>query len=884
MFNLNTAIAAWRRTLEHQHVFRRTDLDELEAHVCDHVEGLIKEGWSEEEAFRRAMLEVGDFGTTEQEYTKIYARKTRHAHGLGTYLGIQIAMFTNYVKIAWRNLLRHKGYTSINIAGLAVGVACCVFILLYVHDELRYDRFHEHAADTYRLVDGMRFGEAFSPSAITPSGWSEELAATFPEVVAATRFKSASRSSPLIRYQDQQFYERRIIEADSNFFEVFTYAWAQGNPQIALANPYSVVITEATAQKYFGAANPLGEVLELVNGRGRSIEHEVTGVLKNMPTATSFPFDFVFPARNTDPNREWTHTFVQLEAGYDPEAFEPKLATFLQERYGDAPYAPRQTLAPILQPLASIHLHSNLQFEYQPNSDVAYVYMLLAIALFIIGIASINYMNLATARSAHRAREVGVRKAMGAHRKQVVQQFLGESVLITFLALVVAALLIVVFIASFNTLAGKTLVLAEIPVGFWVIGGLIVTVGLGLGGGIYPAFFLSSFDPVRVLKGSGGTGQRQAEQLRKGLVVVQFAVTLVMLIGTAVVYDQLHYLQNKRLGFDTEQIVAVTARSPSVKQQGDAFKAALATHPNVLSASFAQVLPGKREQMASMVYQFENESETNIVRTFAVDHDFIETMGMVVVGGRAFSRAFGSDSSAFILNQAAVDFLGWDEPLGRRVQEVNMGWDGRVVGVVQDFHFTSLQHTIEPAVIHVLPPMWYNELAVRIRPENIAETLAHLEATWKQFAPDQPFAYTFLNASFDALYQNEERLGRVFGAFAGLALLVACLGLFALASFMAERRVKEIGVRKVLGASATQVVGLLSKDFIKLVCLAIAIGLPLAYVVMHQWLNAFAYRTDISPTLFVLASVGALLVALLTVSYQALKAAFLNPAQALRHE
>jgi len=784
-------------------------------------------------------------------------------------------MFKNYLKIAMRNLLRRKAFSVINIAGLAIGIACCLFILLYVQDELSYERFHKNAKRIYRLVDDQSFAGQFVTSAALPPAWASLLMDQLPEVENAVRIRSLDLASPLIVYGEKRFYENAVWWIDSTFFQVFNFEFLEGRAEQALSAPDAVVITEKVAKKYFGDETALGKAL--VYNDEKTVQ--VAGVIKKRHD-THLKFDFALQIPSIQ-SRWWVRTYLLLRESASPAELEKKLAGFLKDNYqGQDATSFRYT--PQLQPLTDIHLHSNVQAELGPNGNIAYVYIFLAIAFLILLVACINFMNLATARSAQRAREVGMRKVLGAHRWQLAWQFLSESVLTALIAMLLALLLVELVLPVFNASTGKALHFDYLDnrLTFLVLLGIVLLVSLLAGS--YPAFFLSAFQPVKVLKGKFATGA-QGTLLRKGLVVAQFAISIIMLIGTGVVYDQLEYVKNKRLGFNKEHVIAVSSRAPEINRRCEALKAELLQNPKIVSIAFAQGLPGRR--ITSFRYTMPgNREEEKLMTAFAVDHDFIKTLGIKIVAGRDFSKEFGADSTAFILNEAAVQALGWEDSLGRQIGVTYFNKMGTVAGVAKDFHFASLHQTIEPAVLQVMPPGFFAVMAVRVRGDHLPETLAFLESRWKQSAPNHPFEYYFLDKDFDSLYRSEERLGQLFGYFSLLAILVACLGLFGLAAYAAEQRTKEIGVRKVLGVSVAGIISLLSNDFVKLVAFANVIAWPMAYFAMNLWLQDFAYRIDLGWRVFVLAGGLALMIALLTVSTQAIKAALANPVDSLRYE
>jgi putative ABC transport system permease protein len=802
-------------------------------------------------------------------------------------------MLKNYFTIALRNLRKQKGYAFINIIGLAVGIACCILILLFVRDELSYDRFHEHADRLYRVyLEGTVAGSELK-APITPAPMAAALVDEYPEVENATRLFDLSGQT-LVRQGDRQFIEENVLFADSTFFALFTVPLLEGDPATALAEPRTLVLTEETARKYFPDGNALGQTLTL----GDTTDYRVTGVTKGLPANAHFHFDLLAsmtgfgPAENTFWVSNNFRTYVLLQADYDPAALEakfpdlmrkyagPQLQQFMGQTY-DEFVGSGNRLDYALQAVPAIHLHSHLDFEMEPNGNIAYVYLFSAIALFILLIACINFMNLATARSAGRAKEVGLRKVMGSNRTQLIRQFLSESVLLAFIALAVAVVLVLLLLQPFNGLTGK-----EIGFGFLAHPLILLTlVGLALGVGLlagsYPAFFLSSFRPVAVLKGTFHASSAGV-WLRRGLVVFQFAISIALIAGTLVVFNQMRYVREKALGLDQEHVV-VLKRTNELDQQTEAFKEALRDHPGIIQAASTTTLPGGIFGQTAIRPEGAGSDVNYLASPMAADHDFVETLGIEMAAGRDFDRAFATDSAAFVINEAAARKLGWDDPIGKRLTFLGANQTGEVIGVMTDFHFASLHQEIGPVVVALsADPLPF--IAVRIRPDDVASNLAFLEQQWHAFAPDQPFEYSFLDEDFDALYRADRRLGQIFTLFALLAVVIACLGLFGLAAFTAEQRTKEIGVRKVLGASVSSIVLLLSKEFARLVVFALLVAVPIAYFGMDRWLQDFAYRTGIGAWVFVLAGGLALGIALLTVSYHALRAALVDPVRSLRYE
>ena len=796
-------------------------------------------------------------------------------------------MIKNYLKIALRNLRRHPAYAFINVTGLAVGMACCLLILLFVRDELSYDRHHENADRIYRIVSD--WGDFSVPSTNPPV--INRLGPDFPDVtIALLRSFDAQ-----VRFEDLTFHEERLYFANPKVFEVFDIPVVRGNAETMLTEPGKVALTEETARKYFGDGDPVGQVILVDN----QFEVEVVGVVEAMPEQSHFHYDFLVPWATLDllidfsNSMSWGNnsyfTYLLLPEGYAPETLETQLPAFIERHAGDNWNGAELSL----QALTDIHLRSHHNAELEPNSNVAYIYIFSIIAVFILLVACVNFMNLATARSAERAKEVGVRKVVGARRGQLVQQFLAESILLAGLALVLSVMLTAATLPAFRALSGKSIALSILDDGFTLMAFLGIALLVGIVSGSYPAFVLSAFRPVAVLK-SGYQGRGRGALLRKGLVVFQFVTSVCLIVGTMVVYNQLDYLREANLGFDKEQVVTIPLPNDALAGQYVPFKDALLQRSDVLNVTIAseglpsELLNGSGTRLEGVR---PDDPEARVpTRTVAVGHDFFETLGVPMQTGRSFSLDFPADSGAFILNATAARMLqetfpeqiaSVDEAVGQTIRLG--GRTGPLVGITEDFNMSSLHEAIEP-IIFFFNPNWYDHYLTRIQPGNFSATVAALGDTWAQFYPDWPFEFHFADQGFDAQYRAEERLGQIFTTFAILAIAIACLGLFGLASFTAQQRTKEIGVRKVLGASVGSIVVLLSKEFTKLVGIAFVVAVPIAYFAMDRWLQDFAYRVDIPVEVFVVAGLAALGIAWLTVSYQSIKSALTNPVESLRYE
>jgi len=789
-------------------------------------------------------------------------------------------MLKNYFKIALRNLLRHKGYSSINIFGLAMGMACCFLIALYVLDELSYDRFYEKADRIFRIGTDEWNGDKLESDAGSPVPLGPALKAEFPEISEVVRFWQAFR--PVIRYQDKIFREELFYFTDAPAFEVFSFELLRGDRRTALASPRTVILTESAAKKYFGEEDPLGKVLSYRGYPAGELELAVTGIVRDLPANTHIDFHFLAALEGVTTEKDnWGSskpiwTYALLPPRYPAAMLESKLPAFVERHY-NANY--KRVLH--LEPITGIHLHSRFDGGFKPKSDVAHVYLLSAIAFFILLIGCINFMNLATARSLTRAKEVGMRKMLGACRPQLIKQFLSEAILLSVVALFLALVMVETLLPVCKNLSGKSLSLADFGGAYLLLALCATVLFVGVLAGSYPAFFLSGLQPAAVLK---GRFTASGAPIRKGLVVFQFVISTVLIVGTLVVYRQLEFVRHKNLGITQDQIV-VLPHSPAAEPM----TAALLQHPKVKNVSVSQRVPVNTINDDTRTIRLEGNDTPFSVHSYVIDEAFLATYDVPLVAGRMLDKNFPEGETPFLLNETAAKQLGWrsnEEALGKRLRWSGTYKLGRIVGVVRDFHLASLHEEIAPMVLLTIPDekWWRTFISVRLASADINATLKFLETTWRQFTPDGAFEYFFIADSFAQLHRADQRMGEIIGYFAALAILIACLGLFGLASFMAEQRTKEIGVRKVLGASVQQIIVLLSKDFTKLVAVAFIIAAPLAYFAMQRWLQDFAYRTALSPAVFVLAGLLALLIAWLTVSYQAIKAALTNPVQALRYE
>ena len=800
-------------------------------------------------------------------------------------------MFRNYLKIAFRNLLKYRAYSFINILGLAVGITACMMILLYVNDELSYDTYNVKAERIYRFYGRAHMQGREFKMAVTPAPAGATLVHDYPEVVQYTRLLPASNM--LIRYKDNVFNETRFFWADSTVFDVFTIPFTEGNPKTALNQPHTVVLTESLAKKYFGNEDPLNKIMNFEDGTA----YTVSGVVKDCPSNSHFHYDIFASMASIEAGKSnfWInnnfYTYIVLKKGASASKLQAKFPALVKKYAGPQIYQglgitfedwekKGNAYQFFLQPLTSIHLHSHLNNELEANSDIKYVYIFSIIAVFILLIACINFMNLSTARSITRSKEVGVRKVLGSNKSQLVKQFLIESFLLTFISILIAVLLVEIFLPLFNNLADKNLhtnyfhSLVAIPA---LIAAIII---VGLISGSYPAFFLSSFQPSKVLKGKA-TGSK-GSWLRSGLVIFQFSISIILFIGTMIIYNQMKYIQDANLGFNKEHVLVVQ-RAWALENHAETFKDELIKNPHIINATNTNDLPGR--VFSETVFKLENApvSQQFLMGLITTDGNFAKTMGIDLTEGRYFSKNNPSDSVAVVLNESAVKTFNIKDPIGKRIIFAGQNLTCNIIGVVKDFHLRSLHQKIEPLVIYYRSGQT-NYLPIRISSNDISGTISAIKNEWKKFVPNKPFEYFFLDEDLNRLYHSDQKTGEILTSFSLLAISIACLGLFGLAAFTTERRTKEIGIRKALGASVLNVIFILSKEFTKWVLIANIIAWPVAYFFMNKWLQDFAYRINVSIWIFILSGIIALFIALLTVISHAIKAARANPVKSLRYE
>lgn len=795
-------------------------------------------------------------------------------------------MLRNLIKIAFRNLLKDKAYSAINILGLTIGITCSLFLLMYIMDEMSYDKYHAKAENIYRITTDVKEPDNAFTWRITQRPLAAEIRHNYPEVLNSVRFDNTARR--LYRNGDLQFYEDGIYLTDSTVFDMFSYEFIAGDPSSALDEPFSLVLTESTAKKYF--ADPSEAINQtLINDQNETFR--ITGVIRDVPRNSHFRFDGLMSSSSrAQYTGSWgnfgTTTYIELPEGYDPAKMQPVFDKIVAEHVSPVFDQYGVKVKYNLQPILSIHLYSKIADEVSEGGDISYIYIFSAVAIFMILIACINYMNLATARSAGRAKEVGLRKVMGSARAQLIAQFLTESVVVTIIALMISLALIYLTLPFFNTLANKQLPFSyvlETPVLLSLLGLIVFT---GIIGGSYPAFYLSGFSPLSVLKGrlasKGGS-----LLFRKALVVTQFALSIFMLISTLVVFDQLNYLRDKDLGFNKENVVRMDVNGRVTQPQMNELTAALRRVESVISIGRADTSPGRG--IAKGIFKVEDAEGKMVDRgvdLYGADYDYLDAMGMKVVLGRGFSKDNPGDTSfAVIVNESMVSRMGWKDPIGKRfAADGDNTFNRQVVGVIKDYNQNSLYDEIEPLMILLDPNP--HTVFVRLGAGDQRVAINELEKQWKQVFPDQPFEFAFLDADLDSQYQADEKRSQIFTAFSGLTILIACLGLLGLAAYTTERRTKEIGVRKVIGAGVNGLVLLVSKEFFVLVALGTMLAFPAAWFFTDRWLQNFAYRIQLGDEwgTFVISALMAFVITMITVGYHVVRAAVSNPVNALRNE
>jgi putative ABC transport system permease protein len=803
-----------------------------------------------------------------------------------------IGMFKSYIIIGWRNLLKKKGYSAINIFGLGIGIASCMLIFMYVQYERSFDKYHEKGDRIYRVIHGgkQQALDAYWVWNNAPIG--PALAANFPEIDKVLQF--SGRSDILLTYGEKIYQEEDVFFMDSTAFEVFSWNLVKGNPKTALAAPYSIVLTESMAKKYFGDEDPLGKSLKGTDspGRANAGDYLVTGVMEDVPANSHFSFDALLSLstfRKSIPEifTNWGYvdfyTYFLVNDNFDRVKFEQKLPESIDRQMND----PKHTYVVRIEPLKDVYLGTVAQRQPGETGSLANLYVFSIIGLFILVIAMINFMNLSTARSMERSKEVGIRKSIGAGRKSLISQFLSESLIIVYLAMALAIILVSLTLPAMNDITGRTLVIQNFttPRNMAVLAGISLVIAVIAGS--YPSFVLSAFNPVVVLKGLSKSG-KSGVMLRRALVVFQFSLSIALIAGTMIVYSQMSHILNKDMGFDKERMLILDYNyDEQVNRQREALKTEMEAKADILSAAFSRSVPGSYYPNAGTEIQ-SPEGDKKVMNgqpIFQVGMDFIDHFGLKLVAGRSYSREFPADTiGGLVINETMAKQYGYTNPediIGKKYSQ--WGREGEIIGVVKDFNFTSLHRRIEPLSMP-LEPFACRYLSLKVKTSDMAATIEEVHQIWNRFAPHRPFLYSFLDEDFAAQYQKDFNFRKLFTTFSGLAIFIACLGLLGLATYTAELKTKEIGIRKVLGANIASIVSMLSKDFVILVVISMVIATPVAWYAMNKWLEDFAYHIDIQFWIFILAGAAALIVAVLTISYQAINAALANPVKALRSE
>jgi putative ABC transport system permease protein len=798
-------------------------------------------------------------------------------------------MLSNLLKISIRNILKDKAYSLINVLGLTIGITCSLFLFMYILNELSYDRFHKNGENIYRIVSNVKEPDNAFTWAITQMPLGEEIRDNYPEVVNTARFFSMQRD--LFKVGDKEFYESNFLFADSNVFDMFTYEFIAGDPQTALDAPLSIVLTESVAKKYF--SDPAGALNQSIRANRRQEDFKITGIIRDVPLNSHFRFDALI-SRNSRAQFQgnWGNfgvtTYVQLPDGYDLNKMQVSLDKIAKEKVNPAFAEVGVKVQYALQRITDIHLHSKIQDEAEAGGDISYIYVFGAVAAFMLIIACINYMNLATARSANRAKEVGLRKVMGSQRGQLMAQFITESVLVALAALLISLLLIYLLLPSFNTLSNKQLpfsYLLQPPVAFGLMAIVFVT---GILGGSYPAFYLSGFSPVQVLKGKL-SAKGGSQIFRKSLVVVQFGLSIFMLVSTLIVFDQLQFLREKDLGFDKENVVRLNLSNREMQKKGEVLATRLRQLPEVAAVGKADASPGQGiGKLLMRVEDADGKMVDRGVDMFGADYDFVEAMGMSIVQGRNFSKDNPGDTShAVLVNESMVKRMSWKDPLGKKF--VSGGGpagpqEQQVIGVIKDYNQNSLYDEIEPLI--VLLAQQTNYVFVRLKEGDLRASVSSLEKAWKEINPSVPFEFVFLDADLDSQYKADEKRSQIFTVFSSLTIVIACLGLLGLAAFTTEQRTKEIGIRKVVGASINSLVVMVSSEFFILVAIGMLLSFPAAWYFTDHWLENFAYRIQLVDewNTFLISAVLAFMITFVTVGFHVIRAARANPVSSLRDE
>ena len=888
-FNLETAVASWRQLTCSDRAISQDDADELECHLRDLIDDYTIKGYEREAAFRKAVQEIGDPVNLRRQYQDVYWKKLRAERKFTEELSWRFDMFKTQMIVAIRSMRKQFLFTTINIGGLALGLACCLTIFLLLQDEFSYDSWHENADRIVRVVEDLQTSGKLLHQGVSAPPMGPALVRDFPEVESMMRLRFGSL---LLNHADRRFQEDGLLVVDSTMFKLFSFEVLEGDPVTALREPYCMALSKSMAQKYFGDVSPIGKALSDELGR----TWRITAVVADPPENTHLQFDGLisFQTLRTPGDRldeQWFsngyQTYLLLQEGADLKALQDKIPAFLdRHEIGiNSGNGSGYVQLPLI-PLKDIRHSSGPYGGFGAIGGKVYLYAAAIVAIFILVIACINFINLATARSVRRAREVGVRKAIGAHRIQLIRQFLTEAFLTTIAAFLLAMLLFALMLPGINEFTEKALSLGDLfqAYNMLALAGILLAVTLVSGG--YPAIILSGFQPVRVLKGNF-SNVGQGARLRKTLVVFQFAVSMLLIVGTIVVIRQMDFLRQQDLGYVQEQMLIVNFNGDRiVRQQEDLLKRRFAAIPDVVGVSISRAIPGSGLSNLFTEVRLDNgEIRPASLNYYFVDEDFLDTYEIELLAGRNFSPEMSTDSSeSMIINEAMLREFGWQTPesaLGKEMSTFQRPM--KVIGVIRDFHYRSLHAGVEPLGLFINPGS-SRYMTLKIRTANMAAVLADIEREWSVLAAHRPYEASFLDDHFNRQYRSEEQLGQLFQVFALLAILIACLGLFGLTAFSIQQRQKEIGVRKVLGATSSQIMLLLSGDLLRLLAIAFVIAAPLAWLMMDNWLAEYAYRIELSPMIFIVAGFLGMLIAGLTVSYQVGKAALVNPVHLIRYE
>lgn len=784
-------------------------------------------------------------------------------------------MLKNYFKTSLRKIQREKGYSIINITGLAIGMTCFILIFLWVQDELSYDTFHKNYKNIYRVVEDIKHVESFVPHAITNAKVVPAMKENFPEILYFARFSNRERM--LVKYNTVKFYENGVCMVDPAFFRIFSFNFIKGDPETSLIDFNSIVITETAARKYFGNDEPVGKIINLDNSK----DFTVTGIIRDVPQNSHIKFDMLArydpesPIGHSQGRSDLCYSYVLLDENTNIAVFNKKIKDFFYVIFPGYTIDVRM----YLQPLTKIHLHSDFLMDIEGHGDIKYVYIFEIVACFILLIACFNFMNISTARSGKRAKEIGMRKVAGANKSNIIFQFYSESLIIAFTALILALIITELLIPAFNNITSKEISLNLFSNNILLSGLIITTIFTGIVSGSYPAFILSSFQPVKVFKGITNIGSK-SNIFRRILVTWQFTLSVILIICTLITYKQVNYLKTKNIGIKKKFVISIPLKEQQ-RNKYETIKNELLQNRNILNVSGVSDLPTNvKRRSDAFRWEGQNDGENILMYIISTDYSFFETLNVILTQGRYFSKKISTDKENYILNEAAVKQMRMSDPLNKWF---SWGRQGKIVGIIKDYNFRSLHNRIEPLVIRI-SPNHINRLLVKIKNENISETINLVERIWNKSVPGYPFDYMFLDENLAGFYKAEERMTSIFYYFTFLAIFISCMGLLGLSSFMAQQRTKEIGIRKVLGASVTNIVRLISKEFILLVLISIAAACPVSWYAMKKWLEDFAFHTKITPLIFVFSGLIAITIAFLTVSFHAVKASIANPVNSIKYE